>query len=145
MQTNTGCSLNIVFFSEDFKMGFLYVFPRCQCVYTHQAGRTLALQQNWQSSKKSQNFWKKNTIFNEHPVCPIGKYICSLTTTSSSKNTTRHFLGQIHLVCNVRDEIVKTETKIVQLFISIFYFFFLYRVLCFIVDEAEETNTTLQT
>ena len=28
------------------------VFPRCQCVYTHQAGRTHALQQNWQSSEK---------------------------------------------------------------------------------------------
>ena len=26
------------------------------CVYTHQAGRTPALQQNWQSSEKSQNF-----------------------------------------------------------------------------------------
>ena len=25
------------------------VFPWCQCVYTHQAGRTPALQQNWQS------------------------------------------------------------------------------------------------
>ena len=25
------------------------VFPRCQCVYTNQAGRTPALQHNWQS------------------------------------------------------------------------------------------------
>ena len=32
------------------------VFPRCQCVYTHQAA---ALQQNWQSSGKSQNFKEK--------------------------------------------------------------------------------------
>ena len=35
------------------------VFPRCQCVYTHQAVRTPALQQNWQSSEKSQNFKEK--------------------------------------------------------------------------------------
>ena len=38
------------------------VFPRCQCVYTHQAGRKPALQQNWQSSKKSQNFKEKHNI-----------------------------------------------------------------------------------
>ena len=31
------------------------VFPRCQCVYTPQAGRTPALQQNWQSSRKKHN------------------------------------------------------------------------------------------
>ena len=50
-----GCSLNIVFFLF-FKYSGLWpisVFPRCQCVYTHQAGRKLALQQNWQSSEKS--------------------------------------------------------------------------------------------
>ena len=35
------------------------VFPRCQCVYTHQAGRTPALQQNWQSSE---NFKEKHNI-----------------------------------------------------------------------------------
>ena len=60
--TTTGCSLNIVFFSEIFKYSGLWpfsVFPRCQCVYTHQAGRTPALQQNWQSSEKSQNFKEK--------------------------------------------------------------------------------------
>ena len=44
------------------------VFPRCQCVYTHQAGITPALQQNWQSSEKSQNFKEKtqylmNTLY----------------------------------------------------------------------------------
>ena len=44
------------------------VFPRWQFVYTKQAGRKPALQQNWQSSEKSQNFKEKNTIFNEHPV-----------------------------------------------------------------------------
>ena len=43
------------------------VFSRCQCVYTHQAGRTPALQQNWQSSENSKNV-RKYTIFNEHPV-----------------------------------------------------------------------------
>ena len=46
----------------------LSVFPRCQCVYTHQAGRKSALQQNWQSSEKSQNFKEKtqyelNTLY----------------------------------------------------------------------------------
>ena len=43
------------------------VFPRCQCVYTHQAGRTPTLQQNWQSSEKSPNL-RKNTIFHENAV-----------------------------------------------------------------------------
>ena len=38
------------------------VFPRCQCVYTHQAGRKQALQQNWQSSEKSQNFKEKHNF-----------------------------------------------------------------------------------
>ena len=42
------------------------VFPRCQCVCTHQAGRTSALQQNWQSSEKFH--FKEDTIINEHPV-----------------------------------------------------------------------------
>ena len=39
------------------------VFPRCQCVYTHQAGRKPALQQNWKSSEKSQNFKEKTQYF----------------------------------------------------------------------------------
>ena len=46
---DTGCSLNIVFFPIFKKYSGLWpfsVFPRCQCVYTHQAGRTPALQQN---------------------------------------------------------------------------------------------------
>ena len=52
----TGCSLNIVFFSgylKTFRTLAFLCFPRCQCVYTHQAGRKQALQQNWQSSEKS--------------------------------------------------------------------------------------------
>ena len=60
----TGCSLNIVFF-EDFKIysGLwpLSVSPRCQCVYTV-AGQTPALQQNLQSSEKSQHFKEKHNI-----------------------------------------------------------------------------------
>ena len=64
------CSLNIVFF-EDFKIFRTLafpVFPRCQCVYTLQAGSTPALQQNGQSSEKSQNFKEKaqyliNTLY----------------------------------------------------------------------------------
>ena len=49
-------------FSEDFKIFWTLapsVFPLCQCVYTHQAGRTPALQLNWQSSDKSPNFKEK--------------------------------------------------------------------------------------
>ena len=60
-----GCSLNIVFFSRILKYSGLLpfsVFPRCQCVYTHQAGRTAALQQNWQGSEKTQNFKEKHNI-----------------------------------------------------------------------------------
>ena len=54
-------------FFEDFEIysGLwpLSVSPRCQCVYTHQAGRTpSALQRNWQSSEISQNFKEKNNI-----------------------------------------------------------------------------------
>ena len=59
-----------VFFSKILKYSGLWpfsVFPRRQCVYTHQAGSTQALQQNWQSSEKSQHL-KEKTIFNEHPV-----------------------------------------------------------------------------
>ena len=58
----TGCSLNIVFFSKILKYSRLLpfsVFSRCQCVYTYQAGRTPALQQNRQSSEKSQHFKEK--------------------------------------------------------------------------------------
>ena len=50
-------------FSEFLKYSGLLpfsVFSLCQCVYTHQAGRTPALQQNWQSSEKSQNFKEKS-------------------------------------------------------------------------------------
>ena len=43
-------------YSEFIKKILDSVFPRCQCVYTHQAGRKPALKQNWQSSEKSQNF-----------------------------------------------------------------------------------------
>ena len=38
------------------------VFSRCQCVYTRQAGRTPALQQNWQSSENSKIFKEKHDI-----------------------------------------------------------------------------------
>ena len=43
--------------------------PRCECVYT-MASQTPTLQQNWQSSEKSQ-YHRKNTISNEHPVFVI--------------------------------------------------------------------------
>ena len=55
-------TLKTVFFPKILKYSGLWptsVFPWCQCVYTYQAGRTPALQQNWQSQEKSQNFKKK--------------------------------------------------------------------------------------
>ena len=38
------------------------VLFRCQCVYTHQAGKTQALQQHSQSSEKLQMMRKKHNI-----------------------------------------------------------------------------------
>ena len=61
----TGDSLNIVFFQKILEYSEVCPFsvlPRCQCVYTHRAGRTPALQQNWQSSEKSQIFKEKHYI-----------------------------------------------------------------------------------
>ena len=60
-----------VFFLKILEYSWLWpftVFPWCQCVYTHQAGRAPALQQNWKSSEKSQNFKGKtqylmNTLY----------------------------------------------------------------------------------
>ena len=54
-------------FSKDFKI-FQTLASRCQCVYTHQAGKKPAIQQNWQSSEKSQNLKEKtqylmNTLY----------------------------------------------------------------------------------
>ena len=43
----TGCSLNIVIFPKILEycgLWYFSVFPLCQCMYTHQAGRTPALQ-----------------------------------------------------------------------------------------------------
>ena len=45
---HTGCFPKIL---KDSRLWPFSVFPRCQCVYTHQAGRTPALQQNWQFRK----------------------------------------------------------------------------------------------
>ena len=62
----TGCSLKFVFFPKILKYSGLWpfsIFPRCQCVYTHQAGRKPALQQNWQSLEKSQNYKEKTQYF----------------------------------------------------------------------------------
>ena len=61
---DTGCPLNIVIL-EDFKIysGIwpLSVSPRCQCLYT-MAGYTPELQQNLQSSEKSQHFKEKQNF-----------------------------------------------------------------------------------
>ena len=69
---NTGCSLIIVFFSENFKIFQTLVFlclPSVSVVvHTHQTGRKPVLQQNWQSFEKSQHFKEKtqylmNTLY----------------------------------------------------------------------------------
>ena len=54
-------------FFEDFKIFRSLFSLGVNVCHTHQAGRTPALQQNWQNLEKSQNY-KKNTIINEHPV-----------------------------------------------------------------------------
>ena len=59
---HTGCSLNIVFFPEDFKIypnSGLSMISIGVSVYTYQAGKTPALQQKGQSSELSQNFKEK--------------------------------------------------------------------------------------
>ena len=67
-ERGTGCSLNIVFFSEFFeKFRTLFSFG-VSVLYTHQAGRKPAMRQNWQSSEKSQHFKEKtqylmNTLY----------------------------------------------------------------------------------
>ena len=61
----TGCSLNIVSFPKILKYSGLWpfsVFPRCQCVFTHKARRKPTLQQNLQSSEKSQHLKEKQNI-----------------------------------------------------------------------------------
>ena len=58
------------------------VFPRCQCVYTHQAGRTPRCSRTGRV-QKNYKILRKNTIFNEHPVCSLKgfnrklKYVCT--------------------------------------------------------------------
>ena len=64
------------------------VFSRCQCVYTHQAGWTPALQQNWQSSEKFKNFKEKNTIINEQPVFQTKPFFTILRAGTKFKNKT---------------------------------------------------------
>ena len=59
MYIDTFRSLNIVFFTE-----FLKNIPD-----SHQAGRKPALQQNWQSSEKSQNF-KEKTQYLRNTLIP---------------------------------------------------------------------------
>ena len=49
--------------------GLSLFFPLCQCVYTHQAGRTPALQQNWQSLEKSQSSKEKTQYLMNSLTC----------------------------------------------------------------------------
>ena len=66
------------------------VLTWCQCVYTHQAGRKLALQQNWQSSEKSQQFKEKtqyliNTLYKNGVLVNI-LYSVALWRSRTEKN-----------------------------------------------------------
>ena len=98
----TECSLNIVVFFRIFKNIPNSICPRCQCVYTHQAGRKPALQKNWQSSEKSQHLKEKtqylmNTLYVSHSLRPacvsiftnwIGAAAQELLTRMKMKTTT---------------------------------------------------------
>ena len=44
------------------------VSSRCQCVYTHQAGKKTSAAAEQAEFRKFKKMLKKNTIFNEHPV-----------------------------------------------------------------------------
>ena len=73
MTANTGCSINVVFFSNFLKI-FQTLFSLVSvCVHKqgprHKAGRKPALQQNWQSSEKSQNF-KEKTQYLRNTLIP---------------------------------------------------------------------------
>ena len=78
--STTGSSLNIVFFSTDSKifrtLAFL-CFPSVSvCVYTCRAGRTSALQQNWQGLEKSQNFKETTQHLMNTLYLAIHQYVC---------------------------------------------------------------------
>ena len=70
----TGCSLNIMYFPKIFLWSFS-VFPQCQCVYTHQAGKTTRRYSRTGRVQKNHNILMKNTIFNEHPVSPNSHHV----------------------------------------------------------------------
>ena len=57
---DTGCSLNIVFILEYSGLWPFSVFPRCQCLYTHKAGRKPA--ELAESRKITQFKGKKHNI-----------------------------------------------------------------------------------
>ena len=62
---HTGCSLNIVFFSKILKYipdSGLTRFPLGVSVCTQWQVKPQRLQQNWQSSEKSQHFKEKHNI-----------------------------------------------------------------------------------
>ena len=61
------------------------VFPRCQSLYTHQAGRTQALQQEWQSSEKSQDFEEKAQYLMNTLYYLVECHFTSLSFINSSK------------------------------------------------------------
>ena len=91
----------------------LSVFSQCQCMYTHQAGRTPALQQNWQSSEKSWNYKEKtqylmNTLYVRISACPSVKTVCSLSSSWVSSFFQAYFrdklficLFTLYLYCSI--------------------------------------------
>ena len=78
------------------------VFPRCQCVYTNQAGRKPALQQNWQSSEKSQHLKEKtqylmNTLYMS---CHAMFHVKDELRTGSLKGTDYNNVNCGKIKCN---------------------------------------------
>ena len=69
--TCTGCSLNIVFFSEFWKI-FWTLFSLGGSVCTHT--RQVEHQRCGRTGRVQKNHKGKNTIFNEHPVCVFFTY-----------------------------------------------------------------------
>ena len=69
-QIDTGCSLNIVIFFKYFKI-FRTLFSPGVSVCTHT--RQVEHQRRSRTGRvqKIQIFFRKNTIFNEHPVCKV--------------------------------------------------------------------------
>ena len=87
--THTGCSFNIVFFSEFLKL-FRTLFSLSVSVCTHT--RQVEHQRCCRTDRVQKNYnnLRKNTIFNEHPVSFFLSFSLFFTPTSSTTSTYPH-------------------------------------------------------